>query len=223
MVLVFILCTIIIIFTLLICMTILSTIKLKIENFKLSNNNYSSTENKKIKQSQSKIAQDYRVIISLCLFDKIKWFGIHLNSAKMKKMYSKMQLEKMDLKKLEKNFKFEDLKIMKELKVEISYFKLNVKIGTEDAILTSFIVFIISTIISMLLPHTIKKYEKNKYYYEIMPLYQNANIYEIKFDSIIKVKMVHIINVIYVFWKKRRGEKNNERTSDRRTYGYSYE
>lgn len=210
MVLVFIFCTIIILISLLICMLVLSTIRIKIEDFEASN-------------VQAKASpKNYKIIISLYLFNKIKWFWIHLNDKKMRKIYAKSKLEQIDLKKLEKNFKWEDLKLIKRMLPKISYFKLDAKLGTEDVILTTFIIFILSTIISVLLPYTIKKYEKDKYYYEILPFYENRNLYEIKFDCIIEIKMVHIINIVYVFLKKRRVDKN-ERTSNRRTYGYSYE
>ena len=60
-------------------------------------------------------------------------------------------------------------------------------------------------------------------FYKIEPLYLNHNIYEIKLNCIFEIKMVHIINMIYYFIKKRRGENHEQRTSDRRAYGYSYE
>lgn len=210
MVLVFIFCAIIILISLLICMLVLSTIRIKIEDFEASN-------------IQAKASpKNYKIIISLYLFNKIKWIFVHLNDKKMRKMYSKMNLEKIDLKKFKKDFQVKDLKMVKKIDPKISYLNLKTGIGVEDVVATSFIIFIISTLIAILLPYTIKKYEKDKYHYEILPLYLNKNAYEIKLDCIIEVKMVHIINIGYVFLKKRRVDKN-ERTSNRRSYGYSYE
>ena len=121
-----------------------------------------------------------------------------------------------------KDFSFQDLKLLKKIKPNVSLLNLELKIGTEDAILTSFIVFLISTGISILLPHVIKRYDKNKYKYLITPLYFQKNLYQIKLNCIIEIKLVHIINMIYIFIKKRRSDKN-ERTSNRRPYDYSYE
>lgn len=213
MVLVFILCTIIAIIALLICMILLSTLKLEIKNFELSN----------MKQTEGKISKQYQFIISLYLFNKIKWISIHLNDKRMRRMYTKMQLEKIDMKKIEKDFKIEDLKYIRQLQPQITYLNFNIKIGVEDVILTSFIICILSTIISITLPHMIKKYQKDKYQYKVVPLYINKNVYEIKIDCIIETKLVHIINIIYIFIKKRREKKNEQRTSNRRSYGYSYE
>ena len=213
MVLVFFICAIVIIITLLITMTVLSTIRFKVEKFELNN----------LKNETLSISCNYKLVFSLYLFNKIKWISIKLNKDKVTKIYKKMKIDRFDFKKLEQNFKFEDLKQLKTLDPKISYLNFLVKVGVEDTILTTFIIFVISTIISILLPYTIKKYEKDKYYYQILPLYINKNVYEIKLDCIIEVKMVHIINIIYVFLKKRRVDSNEQRASNRRTYGYSYE
>ena len=208
MVLVFILCTIIILMTLGIFLILLSSIRLKINDLEISN----------VKENP----KNYELVLSLYLFNKIKWLSIRLNNKKMRKMYSKLKLEKIDFKKLEKNFKLEYLKYVSKIKPKISYMELNIDIDTENAVLTSFLVVFISSLISIILPTLAKKYKKDNYKYKVVPLYINKNIYEIKFNCIIEVKMVHIINIIYIFLKKRRVDKN-ERTSNRRSYGYSYE
>ena len=210
MVLVFILCFILIIITLLICMIILSTLRIKIKNYETSSN------------SNNKSNRKTQVIISLCLFKHIKWFGLSLDNKKFNKIYEKIKLGKINLKKLEQDFELRDLLQLKKLKAEITYLDLSLKVGTEDVILTSFIVFAISTLISVILPYLIKKYEKDKYKYKILPLYNN-NAYEIKFDCIINVKLVHIINILYYQFKKGRKKNDGKRTSNRRSYGYSYE
>lgn len=209
MVLVFILCITVILITLLICMIILSTIKLELRHFEASN--------------MRKISKDYQLKISFNLFGKLKWIGIRFNNKKIEKLSHKIKWKSIDFKKMEQNFEIEDLKQLEKLQPNLSYFHLESKIGTEDAIITSFLVAIISVIISVLLPHIVKKYEENKYHYKIVPLYVNKNVYEIKFDCIIEIKMVHIINILYYFLKKRRGENHEQRASNRRSYGYSYE
>ena len=216
MILVFIFCAIVIIITLLICMIILSTLKIKISNLEASN--ITNVKEKSLKNPNKKA----QVNISFCLFNYIKWFGLKLDEKKFNKMYEKIKLGKIDLKKLEQDFKLRDLLQLKKLKAEIEYLNLELKIGTEDVILTSFIVAVISTLISIILPYLIKRYQKDKYYYKILPLYNN-NAYEIKFDCIINIKLVHIINILYYQFKKGRKKNDGKRTSNRRSYGYSYE
>ena len=134
-----------------------------------------------------------------------------------------MQLEKIDLKKLEKDFRWEDLKIVKKLQPKISHLKLDMQIGLESPVLTAFTVTTLSSIISIFLPYVATSEKKEQYEYVITPIYQNRNLYKIEFNCIIQVKMVHIINVISSILKKGRSDLNERTTSHRRSYGYSYE
>ena len=216
MVLVFIFLFIIFLITFFTILVTLSNIRIKVENFEVGNM-LSKKEKKKQKEKS-----EYKVEVSLYFLGKIKWIATNLNNKKMENMYSKIQLEKIDFKKIRKDFELENLKEIKKVRPKIIFLDLEVNIGSEDVIITSFLVFLISTFISIILPYTIKKYEKDKYNYEVKPIYENKNVYNIKFDGIFELKMVHIINIIYIFTKKRRVEKN-ERSSNRRPYGYSYE
>ena len=209
MVLVFILCAIVILITLFICLLFLSVLKIEFWNIAVGN----------IKN----FPKDYKIKISLNLFGKIKWIGISINQEKLQQALERVKWNKFDIKKMEQDFRIEDLKQIKELHPAISYLNLKAKIGLEDAVITSYLVGVISIFISLLLPHLVQKYEKNKYHYEIVPLYFGKNVYEIEFDGIIEIKMVHIINIRYYFLKKRREKKYEQRASNRRSYGYSYE
>jgi len=209
MVLVFILlCTIVGI----ILLIAFSTIKIKIQDLKVDN----------VTNALNKVSVDYIIILSLNLFDRVKYISIKLNKSKIKKLYSKAKINNR-FKNLEKDLKLKDLKYVEIIKPQIDYLKFSAQIGFEDTILTTFVIFFISTLISILLPYSIKKFDKNKYYYQILPYYENKNIYKIKLDCIIQIKMVHIISMIYVFLKKRRVDNNERGTSNRRPYAYSYE
>lgn len=211
MVLVFILLTILIILLTFFFLILLSTIHIKIQNFNITN------------MKEEKLDKDYAIILSLYLGNKIKWISIHLNDRKLRKAYSKMQLEKIDLEKLEKDFRWEDLKIIKKLQPKIANLKLNMQVGLENPVVTALAVTSISSIISILLSHVAINMKKEHYKYVITPVYQNQNLYKIEFGCIIQVKMVHIINVISSFLKKGRSDLNERTTSHRRSYGYSYE
>ena len=66
-------------------------------------------------------------------------------------------------------------------------------------------------------------YKKEKYEYKIKPIFGKQNFLKICIDCIINLKMVHIINIIYILKKKRSVNKYDKRTSDRRAYAYSNE
>ena len=198
------------IFLILISLLIIaSTLKIQIKNLEASNITQISNKNEE-------------VIISLWAFDRIKWISIHLDKKRLKKINQKMDFKKIDIKKLENNFKWSDLKQIPKLQIKISKLNLSLKLGIGDAVLTAYCISIIASLISIFLPHVAKKIERKNYQYDIEPLYFNKYSYEIKFNCIIEVKMVHIINTIYSLRKKGKRDLY-ERTSNRRTYGYGHE
>lgn len=190
---------------------IASTLHIQIKNLSISN-------------MQTKNNTKYAIIFSIYFANKIKYIWFNLNSKRAKKIYSKVQLEKIDLKKFKKVFKLSDLKELTKLHLKISDLNLEMNIGTKSPLVTSFLVVTISNAISLLLPHLVNNLKDNKYFYNIKPLYYNKELYKINLDCIIEIKMVHIINVIYyIFLKKGRRENERSTTSNRKSYAYSHE
>lgn len=191
---------------------IASTLHIQIKNLSISN-------------MQTKNNTKYAIIFSIYFANKIKYIWFNLNSKRAKKIYSKVQLEKIDLKKFKKVFKLSDLKELTKLHLKISDLNLEMNIGTKSPLVTSFLVVTISNAISLLLPHLVNNLKDNRYFYNIKPLYYNKELYKINLDCIIEIKMVHIINVIYYIFLKK-GRRKNERsttTSNRKSYAYSHE
>ena len=190
---------------------IASTLHIQIKNLSISN-------------MQTKNNTKYAIIFSIYFANKIKYFWFNLNSKRAKKIYSKVQLEKIDLKKFKKVFKLSDLKELTKLHLKISDLNLDMNIGTKSPLVTSFLVITISNAISLLLPHLVNNLKDNRYFYNIKPLYYNKELYKINLDCIIEIKMVHIINVIYyIFLKKGRRKNERSTTSNRKSYAYSHE
>lgn len=212
MVLVFIFLSILILVLTIIVLILISTYRIEIQNAYLSNMNEK-------RDSKAK----FQIILAFYLFNKIKWISVKLDKEKAEKLYSKIKLENLDLKKLEKDFKWEYLKIFKKLNIQVPYLNLKANLGLESPIATAFLVSSLSAIISIWLPHVAVNLKKENYKYIIEPVYKNRNLYKIEFNCIIQVKMVHIINVIYLIVKKGRSDENGGTTSNRRSYGYSYE
>lgn len=202
--------------------------------------------NLQIDTNSKDIISDYHIEVGIYFFKKIRIIKYTINKKKMKKLQNSRLVRKMSnvnfgkvTKKLEKKLQdkvmqdYKDFNILnfirillKELKLEILKFKLNLKIGLEDIMVTTYAVPIISTLISFILRLTVKDINlKNKgreYNYKIEPVY-NKNIINLRLNCIINVKIVHIINIIYIFLIKKRRSDKYERTSYRRSYGYSHE
>jgi hypothetical protein len=176
---------------------------------------------------------------------KIRIIGIKINKKKIEKIKkiiqnienSKMlkKLTEINMKKLSLNFeekiKNNNLELVKivnvirnNLKIETLKLKMDLRVGIEDVIITSIFIAIISSIISIILGLTAKKLKnkKNNYYYRVMPIYGKENIFKLNLNCIINLKLVHIINIIYMIVKKGRSDKY-VRTSNRGTYGYCHE
>lgn len=214
MVLVFIFLGLIIIILSFTTIMLLSTIQIKVINLIL--------ENKK-ERDVKRINNSYKIKIGIYFFNKIPILWINLNSKKIKKISSSKSLPKVDFQKLKnkENINKKILALIKNIQIKVKNIKLDVNIGTIDAVLTSYLVAVIASIIGIVLPHITEKNNINTCYFIVNPKYQNKNEYNIKFEGIIYIKIVHIIfsmlNLV------RKGSNENERTSNRRAYAYSNE
>lgn len=188
---------------------VLSKIQIQIINFKFDS------------QTKRHINKDYKIVIQLYILRVIPIFKIAITKTKLEKFNLKEKIKNINFKFLKENPSFdkEIWKAIKQLNVSIRNVCLNVNIGTENASLTAIIVPTISTIIAMILQKNMKRFEEQTFM--VHPIYQNQNLVNLYISGIFEIKMRHIINVIYKINKK--GVKKHERTSNRRSYDYSYE
>ena len=189
-----------------------SKIQIEINNFK-----FKSLQNRKINK-------DYEIIFRLFIFKIIPVLKINITKTKLEKLKLKEKIKNFDFKIMQNNKKFDKklIKSIKQLDIGIKNIDLFIELGTENASLTSIIVPTLSTIIAFILNKKIKKFENQVF--KIDPIYINQNLVNIYISGIFEVQMGHIINMIYVLSKEQKeGVKKNERTSNRRSYDYSYE
>ena len=194
MVLVLFLCAILFVVILLIILTILSTVKIKINNLEAMN--------------QKEFAHNYKV--ELELFGKIKWLKFKLNENKLKKLSTKMHLERIDIKQLEKDLKLADIKEILGIRPKISYMNLALKVGVDDVLLTTYLVPIISTFLAILLPYAVESENIKNIKYKIEPVYNNF-FYSVKLDITLDIKIISALNCAFKLYqnKKTQEKKNN--------------
>ena len=208
---VFLLCLLTIILIVLIITIIIAKAKISIE-----------VKNLKIKANKKMyISDDYKIIFKIIILNKIPILKLNLNNEELVLERNK-RINKKGLKEesfLKNKIKKEILKHFSD--IQVNKLNLKIKIGTENAFFTSMIIPIISSIISIILMKKITNVEKQKYVVE--PIYLNQNILEILISGIFEMKLIHIINIIYILKQKEEGVKKNERTSNRRSYDYGYE
>ena len=209
MILIIVFLGIVFLISLLIFIICLSNLEIEIENFKYDSDNL----NKEKKQ-------DYLIYIRLKLLKRLTWFKLTIDDDRISKIRNskiiKIDILKRILLKNEKEvFTIENLKNIQ--KFEIEKFNLKMKIDLINTIITSLSVAVISTFISILLAYNIRSYDDEKYNYIITPIYKENMQIIINLNCIINVKMVHIINILYMLFKKR-SVNYDERTSNRRAY-----
>ena len=208
---VFLLCSLTIILIVLIITIIITKAKISIE-----------VKNLKIRADKKMyISEDYKIIFKIIILNKIPILKFNLNNEKLILKRNK-KIKKKGLKEesfLKNKIKKEFIKHFSD--IQVNKLNLKIRIGTENAFFTSMIIPIVSSIISIILMKKITNVEKQKYIVE--PIYLNQNILEILISGIFEMKLIHIINIIYILKQKEEGVKKNERTSNRRSYDYSYE
>lgn len=170
------------------------------------------------------IHYDYTILLELSFLGKLTFLKIILNKEKTKKINQKLQIKKkihkVNWKSVERTLPIR--KMIELLQIELEEFHFYLKIGTENVILTSGIITILSTLLGVILARGIKKYNKEKYEYYILPLYQNRNQINLEFDSKIKFWVVHIIQVAYKL-KKRKKENQKAKNWKKKHYRLGYE
>lgn len=100
----------------------------------------------------------------------------------------------------EKRFDKNQLKTLRHIKIQIQKLDLKIAIGLEDAAATAVCIGAIASIVAILLRKYMKT--KNQNIWEVVPVYQNRNLLNIKIDGIFRIRFIHMIYTIYVVIKK---------------------
>ncbi len=197
--------------------TIFSTLNIRIQKLYFSN------------QNLEKMKWDYLVFLELSLFGMIKIIKLRIDPKKMARIAQKFKVKEkmrqMNFKQMKQNLpdKKEQIELVKRLKINLEEFHFVLELGTKDVLITSAMIAFLSSILGIAIARVIKKYQEEKYEYKMIPVYQNKNIINLNANCIIQVKMVHIIGIIFTLVRKRKEKQKHERTSNRRSYDYSYE
>lgn len=173
-------------------------LKIKIEiknlNFKLDRNFFND---------------DFTISFTIFLLNFIPVFKTKITKEKFKKIDIKGRLGHR-IKKYNTD-KENSIQLLKIIFPRIKKIDLKIKFGTENAAYTAIIYPIIKTIFNNIFKRDIL----------VEAMFNNKNELNIFLEGIFEVKLIHIINKLIIY-NKRRGYKN-ERTSNRRSYAFSNE
>ena len=172
------------------------------------------------------VNEDFLAVLTIYILEKIPVWKIKINKAKIKKIQESNRLNKLKndfSKKLvenKNNFDKDIFYFIYKLPLSLYNVNINILIGTEGVMVTTFLIPLISTIIAFIL----KRYSKDQYQkFSVHPIYNKKNLLKLEFNGIFEIKMIHIINTICILKNRKRRVKSNVRTSNRRSYDYSYE
>ena len=204
MILVFVFLGIVILVLLMIFVLMLSTLKIEVNKLHITNTN-------------TNFEIEFVASIAIYFLNKFKFLKLTIDDDKIKEG---VKTGKIDVNKIKNNGQFnkDSLKLLKKLKVDIEYFKLEGEFSTFNTVLSAWLYGIISAIIPILIGTKINgKYINNIRFLNII-----ENKININFNCIISVKIVNIINILH-YSKKKGGVENNGKSSNRRAYAYSNE
>jgi len=179
----------------------LSYVEIEVKKFKF-NSNY----------KKDKRVEDYLIYMRFKFLNKITWMKLEYKKTNKNKIFNHKMINKV--------IDFKDVLRIKYLKIlnpRVQKIDLNLKVDVLDTVTTSLGVGIVSAVLSIILVNRIDNYNSKDYNYRITPIYGEKPQIIITLNCIFTVKMVHIINIVYMLFKKR-SVKYDERTSDRRTY-----
>ena len=161
------------------------------------------------------------IYIRLKFLNKLTWVKIKIDDNKVEKYKS---INNKILQKININLKNEivDLRTITKIPFVLNKIDLKVNLSICDPFFTSLAIGIISTIISMLIATKIKNYSIENCKYKISPIFTSKLQLKIDLNCIISIKLVHIINIVYILFKKGSGNFG-KCSSNRRTYASSNE
>lgn len=203
---------------------IISKIEVNIKKFHISknvNNNINKNVNKKINNNGNNWKNRRTFLKTSLKIGNFQWLWINLDKSKLAKIQEKLKEQeeknkqikekinreiKNDLKLIIKNKKLR--KELKDIKPQLKRFKANIQISTKDYIITSYLVAIISIVISNIVPHLVNEKQKREtkeiiknINYKINPIYINQNYYDIRLSMIIDVSIFKILKFLIALVK----------------------
>ena len=144
--------------------------------------------------SQRKIEWDFKINIGLYIGKKVKIFNLNFDKSFLvkNKIIKKMNRNVDKIKR--KNF----LKKLRKLNCCCEFLDLNVNLGTDSCIVTSYIVPVIATVIETIIMK-INSYNYNpNTNYVIRPIYNNGNIIDINLRGSVYINVKNFLKVIVI-------------------------
>ncbi len=176
-----------------------SRININIENCNVFSN--SGIENITIDKMQISINLYLYKVIKII---SVKFYKEYLKIGFVKIYYYKIKKYKKEL--IDGTFNLTKLLLGKNrltlniLNPDIERFNMNLNLCSKNAALTSIASSLIGTTTSMVLSKFVKKYDKTKYSYKIVPVYFNINGFKLEIETKINFNTLNILEFLYDYY-----------------------
>lgn len=153
-----------------------------------------------------KSKNDYEINIGIYWFGILKMMGISVEEDGFKVLGKKFLYEKMKKGKTYQNIVNRDIKEfnkelitgnIKRLDMKFDKVNLNLKLGADSTLITSFLTFIISTCVSFIIQKSVTKYNPNRHKFIITPMYENKNVIQVFLELIVSLKIKNVVKVLH--------------------------
>ena len=165
---------------------------------------------------------DYCINAGIYLYGKIKFLSVNFENNYIKMFGRKINVRNIKMNKFYKNIMKTDMREIdkkeiinnfKNLNVKFEKFNLNLDLGTDSTLVTSFLIFVVSTIVSIIVKKGVTRYNPKKHSFIITPRYENYNLIKIDLNCILSFKT---LNVLKMIWKINKIAKNKQKTIESR-------
>lgn len=151
-----------------------------------------------------KLNSNCKIELGLFFLGKIKWLNIQLNRGDKKNSERRKKAEeiiKNSVKDIIKDSINSNIELLKNIiqKMVIKKFNLKVDIDTQDIELTAILVGALSALIPNIIRNNVKQ---NKCFFTVSPIFKETNYIYIKLNSIISIKILHIIYILVNYKKE---------------------
>ncbi|MBR3002360.1 MAG: hypothetical protein IKF38_02180 [Clostridia bacterium] len=218
------------IFFLIIILLVTSKIRIEIENLKILSKTEDILElliKKSNKQKNNLINPNYlndkyTIKIKLQILSKLPIIWTNINKNKIQKMEKNEKIKRINenLKNTPKNISFKQFKqATNKINIDIKKFYLETEIGTENTILTTMIVPIISSFLAIIF--TKKKVKQENQKYQIKPIYNSGNVLNIEFSGVVEIKIKDVLKFLSEILKSsnyKPKEKNKYNLKENNAY-----
>lgn len=172
-----------------------SKIKIKVKNIEFAVLDGKADKNNKYISIGIYLYSILKIFEIKCRNDGIYIFGIKISYRRIRQTKAYKDIVSQDIRDIKIDKKLL-LKEINELGISLNKLDLTLELGTTDTIITSFLIFLIATILSFAVKKSVKKYNDDKHKFTVTPIYRECNFINLNLQCVLSAKLVKLIKLV---------------------------